>query len=69
MTVGDAAGGTGQARVPAVPCGAAFMGTTILRDRTHCPQLALNVGSLHRRSLSGVGGRPDSSRTSRKRRS
>jgi hypothetical protein len=31
--------------------------------------LALNVGSLCCRNLSGVGGTPDSSRTSRKRRS
>src|SRR5262249_48609397 len=34
-----------------------------------CRQLALNVGSLRRRNLSGVQGRPDSSRTSRKWRS
>jgi hypothetical protein len=32
-------------------------------------QVALNVGSLRRRNLSGVGGRPESSPTSRKRRS
>jgi len=37
-------------------------------EKRHALQV-LNFGSLHCRNLSGVGGGPDSSRTSRKRRS
>jgi hypothetical protein len=50
----------------------AIMGVTepgpALERQCDFPLLALNVGSPRRRDLSGVGGRPDSPRTFRKRR-